>query len=150
MRRRAGVHFSRRELIQRARQTADVAFDNTETLGDLTGLKITLGANEIWTLDLLLAFTAGATPDAKVKWTAPNGATMLWADIEASQNAISGAGGTVTLVGGASTRFARLVGTVTNGATAGTLQLQGAQNIATASDITTFLEDSSIVAHKLK
>ena len=125
------------------RKTADEIVNNSTTLQNDDALLAALVANEVVAFQCAIHLTSGVTPDIKVAFTVPSGATLRWgmtgnADPSTNQTSV-GATGTgilghaagVTLPG-----HLLLSGTVVNGANAGNLQLQWAQNTADASDTT--------------
>ena len=125
------------------RKTANETVNNSSVLQNDDHLLKALAANEVWLFEAVLWYTSGATPDIKLAWTVPAGATLAWSTL----NGVNAAGasweggaaestsGTARdFASGAGTRLTHVVGYVANGATAGNLQLQWAQNTANASD----------------
>jgi len=134
------------------RKTADEIVNNSATLQNDDHLVMAVGANEIWHFTFVLFTTAGAnnTPDIKLLLTVPAGATGFWG-IHGLTTAATGVDGNGIMAGAASldgltTLSAGVVasansmiiieGTIVNGGNAGNLQLQWAQNVATAVDTT--------------
>ena len=133
------------------RKTADETVNNNSTLQDDDDLKWTVAANEVWAFNLFLRLTSGATPDLKYNWTGPAGATLHWEETwgEAPQERGFPSGDRIIPCLGLGVYQAVIArGVVVNGANAGTVQLQWAQNTADASD-TKVLANSWIVAHRL-
>ena len=149
------------------RKTADEIVNNSTTLQNDDHLFITLGANEVWLLQLfLLLISPTTTPHHKFGFAYPSGCTMSWGDIRGSTTAgtygrwITAGEQTIdgllletglayaTPYAGATTYGLLIDCIVKNGSTAGTLNLQWAQVTATAED-TKVLANSCLVAHKL-
>lgn len=114
-------------------------------------LFFSVGANETWNYRFYLQITGNATPDIKFSVTAPVGATCVNSVSEA-ENALAvgnlGCGvssGAVPM--STATDVFEVAGTVTNGATAGIVTLNWAQNTANAAN-TTVLAGSFIEAQR--
>ena len=131
------------------RKTADETVNNSTTLQDDDVLKWTVAANEVWAFEFFLRVSSEATPDFKAGWTVPSGASMAWARVVAAPAELN-AGETllVATFGGGIYDSVFCRGVVVNGANAGTVQLQWAQNTADASN-TQALANSWIIAHRL-
>jgi hypothetical protein len=147
--------------------TADMAAISSQTtLQNVTGLGVAIGASstEIWRIYFQLVLNSaevGTTMDAKFGFTFPSGATMLWG---ATGAVVAGWGGvlssstpavlldqTQTLaIGSPSNAFFGFAGyaLVFGGGTAGTIQLQYAQNTSVASNLTV-KKGSLVTARKL-
>ena len=147
------------------RLLADISVANTTTLADITGLSFAIGANEIWALDIVLLTVAGSVGDMKFGWTYPASCTMRWGNRgDAADNAgndPTGAAmptshnwdGPITWTPAFSGHGADIVprnlyALVTNGANAGTLQLQFSQ-LASDATATYVKADSYIIATKV-
>lgn len=135
------------------RSTANFTKNNNVTLGDVTGLKGFIGASEVWAFTAFLQLTTVAAADIKMAFTLPAGATATGnysyqtgagvlnarvSDWTASQSMATAAAG----VG------AVLSGVVVNGTTAGSAQLQAAQDTLDVSD-TIIYAQSFIVWRRL-
>jgi len=117
-----------------ARATADTSKTSNTTLGNVTGLAVAVAASTAYALDGYLAYTGNSTGDIKFAWTIPTGLTGHWGissddtttpgDLKTS---IATAYTTVITAGGGSLN-ATVKGYVLTDTTAGTLQLQFAQN----------------------
>ena len=125
------------------RKTADEIVNNSTTLQNDDALLAALAANEVVAFQCAIHLTSGVTPDIKVAFTVPSGATLRWgmvgnADPSINQTSVgaSGTGILAQTAGVALPGHILLSGTVVNGANAGNLQLQWAQNTADASDTT--------------
>jgi hypothetical protein len=123
----------------KARTTAATTFTSSTTYADITGLLLPVATNSVYKLDGWLRITgANATHDLKLQIVLPAGATIAWSAI-GGNTAISAQPTTVDLgITTATNLGARgtfagstsilLTGFITTGATAGSVQLQGAQN----------------------
>lgn len=142
------------DLLYGVAMTADVTVNNTTTLVNATGLAIPLAANATYGLDGWLHWTSNPTADIKFKFTFPASTTGFWsgigpvvdtAPVVGSErknyvdfgsvdisNALAFAGDdefTSSVYISANPR-----GYMTTAGTAGTLQLQFAQNTANVSN----------------
>lgn len=134
--------------------TADVTVNNSATLVNATGLSIPLEANSSYGLDGWLHWTSDPTADIKFMYTYPAGCTGFWAGIGPVRDTAPVAGserknyvdfGSVALTSAlgfaGDDEFSATVyvsgiprGYIVVAGTAGTLQLQFAQNTATVSN----------------
>lgn len=127
--------------IRSARATLDETVNNTATLQNDDELFLTVAANSVYELSGVIYHNSGTTPDFKIGWTYPTGLTMKYPILgfngglfattqytEASTPAIDGAG--------TADEFTIVGGLVIVSSTAGTLQMQFAQNTANASNTT--------------
>jgi len=128
-------------------KTADETVNNSSTLQDDNELFLAIGANEIWLFWLFFWGNSGTTPDFKIGWAIPSGASGVFDSIV---TAVASTSLTATLIisGFAASYLYRFYGEIKNGATAGNLQFQWAQNTATVSD-TKVLANSCIIAHRI-
>jgi hypothetical protein len=118
-----------------ARQTADVTKNNSTTLADLTGLSFAIGASETWGFVAMLHGTSGTTPIAKFGVTVPASATGRIAAMPSYLTVCSAAlSGTVAPYTHNFAEGLLVYGSVVNSTTAGTVQVQFAQNTAEASN----------------
>jgi hypothetical protein len=112
---------------------------STTTLSDVVGMSFSIGASEVWTFHAFIMYDADTTPDAKLGWTGPSGCAATWSHTgDPTWNATGSTtintpiaiGGAWALSGqGAGTVNATTFdGTIVNGVTAGTFQLQYAAN----------------------
>jgi len=117
---------------------SDESVASSIALQDDDHLVLPIGASETWVYDALVdAFSTSATPDFKMAFTAPAGATMKFAYLCASasltafiQNVLttSGTAGPLIPLGASIVNPCHVRGTVVSGATAGYVHLQWAQN----------------------
>lgn len=123
-----------------ARKLAIETVNNTAALHNDTELVVSVLASTTYEMHLMLFYNSGVTPDLKIFWTAPAAATLMWGGICAdAAGAVSLPGNlslaTTQVVGGsAADASAHFWGIFTTSATAGSLQLQWAQNTATVAN----------------
>lgn len=139
-------------VLKRPYKSADETVNNSSTLQNDDHLTFAIAANEIWAFTFMGMFLSGTTPDIKFTFSVPSGAIFRYWDAQNfmtvsnngdgldTQSVLSGNGTTVVMDD--------VLGMVTNGANAGSVTLQWAQNTANASD-TKLLKGSYIIAHKL-
>lgn len=117
-----------------ADETQNNAVNPTATLQNDDQLFFSIGANETWNYRFVLHANANATPDIKFAVTAPVGATCQVGAIDAEGAAAVGNLGCGTstglITGNTANDIYEVTGSITNGANAGTVQLQWAQNTA--------------------
>lgn len=133
--------------------TADFTKNNSAAMGNVTGCRFAIGASQTWVFDFYLPALIGATPDIKVAFTVPAGASgtgdagkidatgLVWqrvADWTSAQVLASAAAGAAL----------RGSGRIVNSTTPGIVQLQAAQNAATVED-TILYAGGFIVARKV-
>lgn len=121
--------------IEKVVKTSDETVNNSTTFQDDDELLLSLAANETVYFDAWLRHNTGSTPDIKFDFTFPSGATFGWqvASVgSADEIAASGTGASITCSGGDEITILR--GYVVNGANAGNIQLQWAQDTANVSD----------------
>jgi len=149
----------RPEVIWKA---ATETVNNSAVLQNDDDLLLTMAANEVWLVELMLLLeSASATPDFKFGWTYPVACTMYWGysggEPAGARPTWSGIGAVLVLriqtdemiaLAVAGVIGLRITAIVTNGANAGTLQLQWAQNGATAEN-SSILINSCLIAHLL-
>ncbi|MGH7585384.1 MAG: hypothetical protein ACREMH_03975 [Gemmatimonadales bacterium] len=149
------------------RKTADESVTDSTTLQNDNHLSFSIAASEAWSFQVFLAVNASTDGrDIKIGFTVPSGATVRWGAIGpttgvsimtdvrgnfASQSG-SATGSCCTANfgvplddSGALETVIMIKGTVVNGSTAGTLQLQWAQATAGAGTSTTVLADSWLI-----
>lgn len=120
-------------------KTADETVNNSTTFQNDDHLFAPVEANAVYSLDLYVVYSSGATPDFKQVFTAPAGTTLEASFFDYNGGAFAwaatGALGSVTALAGTGANAPFIIrGTLFVGGTAGTLQWQWAQNAANASD----------------
>jgi len=140
-------------VIRVAYASSSTTKNANTTLGDATGLAMALDANTVYGWDCYLAYDSGRTPDLKIAWTAPAGATGHWGAYGLSTTESGSGIGSLTalrkdaygdantiVLGGNDTpgipgpMVARPMGYIEVGATAGNLQLRFAQQSSNATN----------------
>jgi len=136
------------------RKTADEAVNNSSTLQNDDHLLLAIAANEVWVVEAILYYlSAGVTPDLKVAWALPAGATGFYLGwglgyTDAAYISTTISTDFLTFGTGATARIAIVKLLAINGATAGNIQLKWAQGTPVAED-TKVLANSCLIAHKL-
>lgn len=135
-----------RPVVRAAALTSDfAATQSNTTLEDVTGLRLAVAANEILTFQMFLFWSGNSTADMKYGFSVPASATMNWGPVNVvlvddSIFPTVGANATESTVqtSGANTTIAAAFvnGVLINSSTAGYLQVQVAQNVSTAADLT--------------
>jgi len=129
-------------------KTANETVNNSATLQDDNHLSFHLPANGQWIFDASIKWSSGATPDLKLDWTLPSGATGTYGVVGDQAQATPDAQLSITtsnvfLSSGGGNFSTYLAGEITMGSAAGLVTLQWAQNTANASD--TILQKGSWV-----
>jgi len=137
----AGLTFARVVKV------ADQIVNNSDTLVDDDELLFAANANRTYSFLLLILFASGTTPDWKIGWSVPAGASMEWGLMGGSAaNSLTEAQTDNQNGNGAGTeREVAYSGRVVLAGTAGDVIMQWAQNVANASDTTTFLGSLLVV-----
>ena len=118
------------------RKTADESVSSSTTLQNDDILKIALAASDAVEFSaVMFVSSTSATPDFKMTFTVPSGASVRWfaewfdGVAYQSSSIVTSSGTTATFTITANTLgMVKLTGIVVNGSTAGDLQLQWAQN----------------------
>lgn len=139
-------------IIAKLKPTSQARTGST-TLTNDSDLFFTIGVGETWVIDFILATTFTVSLGAKVAITTPASPTLVRLDAEMTSNGIvsavasatAGATGVSVAPVAATSGTLKLRVIVTNGTTAGTVQLQIAQATSDAG-ATTFLAGSSMIA----
>lgn len=136
-----------------ARLTANVTLaTSSTTLQDVTGLAAAALANEVYLVDMALFAqnAVGTTEDIKYGFTFPTGAALRLAAIGGTTGGVSGANatdmfirvqditsGSTTMAFGVDTliTYTHMTGILTMSSTAGSLQVQAAQNTSGANAV---------------
>ena len=137
------------------RKTANETVNNSSALQNDDHLLYALAANEEVYFKAYLKYTSNTTPDFKVAFTVPTGATLDWmwngrnTSITVENNFVTGSG-VVGAVGGftGTTLALDIEGIVLNGVNAGDLQMQWAQNTANATDSILY-ENSVLIIYQV-
>lgn len=128
-------------------KSSDETVNNSSTMQNDDELFFSIGANESYFFTMWMIVNSNVTADLKYTFTVPSGCYMNWFDHYYYAN--FSAGDTVDRVDSNGTDFGSLMsGVIKNGSTAGTIQLQWAQNTMNASD-TKVLKGSHILLTKL-
>ena len=137
-----------------AYKAANESVASSTTLQNDDNLKFSVAANDIWTFELFLIVSGDAAGDIKIAFTAPTGATINWGAIGQtiadafSDAVVSGSGTTASFGVGAASRTILIRGTVVVSTTAGTIQLQWAQDTSSVT-ATVVATGSHITAHQI-
>lgn len=129
------------------RSTGDFTSNTDTTLNDVTGLSFPIGANETWEFEFVIHGISTAVADWKHAVTFPAATTAVRYGVSGgiggatSSTATAGAAVIKDATGGEEVQTVR--GLVINGANAGTVQFQSAQNTSEASN--TIIRDNSFV-----
>ena len=129
--------------------------NNSTTLVNDPELLFAIAANEVWEFELLAIINSSAVADIKFQFTGPAGSSIYRFNVGESAaatdfiSATEPGGAAIDVRGqGIAMINAILEGIIINGATAGNLQVQWAQNTAEVSD-TKVLANSLLIAHKI-
>ncbi len=120
------------------RTTAVFTKNANTTLSDVTGLSFAIAANETWLFWIALYYSSGTTPDLKFTFTVPSGCTGSQGFVGALNSTSASITVTTVIPAAGSAQVATISGLAINSTTAGTIQLQAAQNVSDASDSTIF------------
>jgi hypothetical protein len=112
--------------VTAVRKANDTSVTSNATPASDPDLSIAVAANAVYDVELACAWTNGGG-GFRCTWAGPTGVTMVWTDNDGV--GVTSIGGMVTFNGTTGTTFK---GTLTTGATAGTLNFQWAQNTANA------------------
>lgn len=132
------------ELARAYVVTGQQLTSNSTTFQNVTNMRLPLAVNQAWQFVLHLTYLSTVTADFKFQFTVPAGAVLNFSTLSivqgGVQNFIGSAGAATSFMadGTASNVTIVIMGTVISGATPGDLQLQAAQNTATA-EITDFV-----------
>ncbi|GAA4626596.1 hypothetical protein GCM10023196_035480 [Actinoallomurus vinaceus] len=142
--------------VNLVRKLSDQTVSNSTTLVNATDLSIPVAANATYLVRLRASYSASTTGDVKFSWTSPSGATVQryiigptsgTTDTSATTVQMRRRSGTASPAGGDGTAnfstYQEDISVQTTG-TAGTLQLQFAQNTVDAANGTILRADSYI------
>lgn len=133
-----------------ARCTSALTKNNSTSFSDVTGMAFSVGANEVWAFSFYMFYTSLAAAAYKITLTGPAAPTLIQYAIEVSTLTDATAFGT-TVVGtsiDSIDQLRKISGLLRNGANAGTVQLQFAQNVADPSN-SVVREDSFVLAWRI-
>ena len=120
-----------------SRSTSNFTKNTNDTLGNVTGLLFPIGASEVWAVEVEMQTTANASGGLKFAFTVPTSGAVTGNVVFGAAAAIVNArSADLTSASGSTTAMvtARITAMVVNSTTAGTVQLQAAQNASHASD----------------
>lgn len=141
-----------KSVRQAARKSADQTISNSTTLVNITDMTFSVATNETWHVFLLVLFNSSTVANLKYDFTIPTGATrhtlFRGQDSSGAEATLYKSTGSQSVDGEAANWMFAVEMIVRSGGTAGTIQLQGAQNSAEVSN-TKFLADSCLIAHKV-
>lgn len=129
----------------------DEIVNNSETLQNDDDLVIAVGANDIWLIHLLWFFSSPSiSVDIDYAWAVPSGGAIRRMDYWSStiDAAIKDATAEVMMDVIAEERYAQQICLYIGGGTAGNLQFQWAQHVATAED-TKVKANSLLLCHQI-
>jgi hypothetical protein len=117
-------------------KTLNEIVNNSATLQNDNELLATVAASSTYEVYCHLFYTSGTSPDIKFGWTGPSGATLTWTSVDPFNTswAKKSIGDSLAIGTSGADESALLIGVLVVSTTAGTLQLQWAQNGAIASD----------------
>jgi hypothetical protein len=120
-----------------ARTTSNFTKNTNTTLGDVTGLAFPIGASEVWAVEVEMQTTSNVSGGMKFAFTVPAAGAVTGNVVFGAAAAIVNVrSADLTAASGSTTAIvtARITAMVVNSTTAGTVQLQAAQNASHASD----------------
>jgi hypothetical protein len=126
------------------RTTSDFIKNANTTLSDVTGLSFSIAASEAWLWWASVYFLSDVTADLKIGITFPSGAAGRYGGIAEDSRSVVLSASTAFPSNGAD-ELLIVAGLVVNSTTAGTLQIQAAQNASDVSN-TTIYTHSSVLA----
>ena len=136
----------------RAYKLIDQSVTSSVALVNDANLVFAIAASEIWQfeLDLYSTFDSVSASGLKAAFTVPAGATLQWGANNQAPVLVSGTAMQLVAGGGAGagTNIQKVIGQVINGSTAGTVQLQWAQNTSNAT-ATELKAGSSLLATRM-
>jgi len=133
-------------------QTETLLKNNSAAFSDLVGMSFSVLSGEVWSFHAWSYWNSGTTPDAKWTVTAPAASTgrfgLAGGGIPLTAGNETTFGNSIAITSsGSSNQLVNLAAYITAGAN-GTIQLQAAQNTATAADSNWYL-NSFIIAHRV-
>lgn len=128
---------------------------NSVVMQTITGVKLTGAANESWRFRMTLVSISTAVANMKFQFTVPAGATLFFSTGSFVSGGVSKTFGSVNaatsvVADGAGLNVAiEIMGSIFFGATPGDMQLQAAQNVATAETIDFIVQGTNLVGTKV-
>ena len=120
-----------------ARTTSNFTKNTNDSLGNVTGLSFTIGASEVWAVEVEMQTTSNASGGLKFAFTVPAAGAVTGNVVFGAAAAIVNVrSADLTAASGSTSAIvtARITAMVVNSTTAGTVQLQASQNASHASD----------------
>jgi len=145
------VFFRNSKYIVKA---AAETIDNSDTLQDDNDFTFSIGASEVWLVEMGLLVTGTTVADFKATWSLPSGASMLMfmvlQDTSVQSEAEGTTPGTAFAIGLATSNAAmvHVMATLRNAGTVGPATFQWAQNTQEATNLTLGI-DSLMTAHRV-
>ncbi len=143
---------------RRAYKTSDQSVTASTALVNDNNLFFPVLAGEVWQFEIDVFATLSVTGPSnsppssglKAAFTVPAGCTVQWASVDNTQipQTVSGTGTTISSSSSTGNYMTKLIGQVIVGSTAGTVQMQFAQSVSTAT-ATTLKAGSSLVATRM-
>lgn len=136
-----------------ARSTSNFTKNANTTLGDVTGLAFTVGANEVWAFQFVMRGITAAAAGAKFTLTGPSAPTAVWFGCDdnhgvATASSVAAFGSAVVQTGAGADKTWVVSGLLRNGANAGTVQLQMAQTTSDPTNTIIYAE-SYVIAWRI-
>jgi hypothetical protein len=135
--------------------TSNFTKNANTTFSDVPDLSFPIGASEVWYFEVDAQCVVPSTPGMKMLFTVPSGATATGSAIAFGSSAVRAqrvsnwtVSKSVFASGGQQGTTCRLSGLVVSSSTAGTVQLQAAQETSTATDCTIYA-GSTIIAWRM-
>ena len=125
-------------------KTASENVNNSAVLQNDDVLLKAVEASSVYIVEAHLFYFSGTTPDLKIAWTVPAGATLVWggvyydAALAMTSNGNFATAANLAIGGSGGDAHASLFGLLTTSTAAGTLQMQWAQNTANLSNSTIY------------
>ena len=127
-----------------ATKASDETVNNSAVLQNDDELLFAVAANEIWEFEFWLRVNSSAVADIKIAVTAPTGSSAFFAKMGDVVTAEKTNGQAISLSCGGVNEHTKIRGLVVNGATAGNVQLQWAQDTAEVSNTSVLLQSHGI------
>lgn len=128
---------------------------NSTAFQNVANMILPLTANQVWSFRMTIRYTSSVAADFKFQFTVPAGATLEFSSgavLFGGVNTFLGSFGPTTPApadGIAAPLAIEVMGTITNGANVGNLQLQAAQNTATVEATDFVLTGSNVTGRRV-